>query len=303
VKDIVRSITRVSVTLIIAILLLSGPADSARSKQKSRHASLTKTANPPLDAARGKLPPKVNLRSVMVMDYDNGKVLYAKNADLVHPIASISKLVAAMVILDNKTDLSASQTISKDDAYQSSMSHLRPGWELTLHDLLYTSLMISDNRATRALSRAVSGTYDDFAAEMNKKVQELGLTNTVFYDPTGLDCRNVSTANELAVILQAAYKYNLIAEITSQKKYVVTFKYRKRTRTLQLANTNHLIGSQFQVLAGKTGYIQASAYCLVTLLQNDKGEKLAMILLGAPQGGLRFKEARKLATWGFQQIG
>ncbi len=277
-------------------------AGSSKPTERSTHASLTKTPDLDYQGIRPR-PPKVNLHSAIVVNYDNGKVLYAKNADLVHPIASITKLVAAMVILDKKTDLSSSIAISKEDAYRSSASHLRAGWEMTLRDLLYTALMISDNRATRALARAVSGTYEDFVKEMNLKVEQMGLQNTVFYDPTGLDSRNVSTAHELAIILNQAYKYNLISQITSLREHTVKCKQKKRYRTLRMSNTNRLVSSPYRVLAGKTGYIEASSYCLVTLLQNSTGERLTMVLLGANGGRARFKEARKLADWAFKQIG
>lgn len=277
-------------------------AGSSKSTETSRHVSLTKT--PALDYQGVKpKPPRVNLHSAIVVNYDDGKVLYAKNADLVHPIASITKLVTAMVILDKKIDLSATIAVSREDAYQSSASHLRAGWEMTLGDLMYTALMISDNRAARALARAVSGNYDDFVKEMNLKAEQLGLHNTVFFDPTGLDSRNVSTAHELAIILNQAYRYSLIAHITSLKEYTVTFKHKRRLRTLRMSNTNRMVGSPYRVLAGKTGYIEASSYCLVTLLQNAAGERLTLVLLGANGGRARFREARRLADWAFKQIG
>ncbi|MEW6050999.1 MAG: serine hydrolase [Candidatus Zixiibacteriota bacterium] len=246
--------------------------------------------------------PKLSLRSAILVNYQNGEVLYAKNADMVHPIASISKLVAAMVVLDSKIDLSKTQVISKEDAYRSSRSHLAAGWELTLNDLLHAALMISDNRSTRALARAVSGSVENFVIAMNEKAQRLGLRNTVFFDPTGLDARNVSTAHEVALIMHYAYKYPQIAQITSDKNYQIRVLNRKR-RVLRLGNSNRLVNySPFTVLAGKTGHIDESAYCLATLVANPAGEKLTLVVLGAPGGKLRFREARKLALWGFKQI-
>lgn len=246
--------------------------------------------------------PKLSLRSAILVNYKNGEVLYAKNADMVHPIASISKLVAAMVVLDSKIDLRKTQTISKEDAFQSSRSHLAAGWELTLNDLLHAALMISDNRSTRALARAVGGSIDNFVLAMNEKARQLGLKNTLFYDPTGLDARNVSTAHEVALILHYAYKYPQIAQITSDKDYQIRVLNRKR-RTLRLGNSNRLVNySPFTVLAGKTGHIDESAYCLATLVANSAGEKLTLVVLGAPGGMTRFREARKLALWGFKKI-
>jgi serine-type D-Ala-D-Ala endopeptidase (penicillin-binding protein 7) len=293
--------------LIVAILIGLGMAviPSLASRPGIVQAGQVQAAVPKLDPfdfesvkATG---PKLNLRSALLVNYENGKVLYAKNSEMAQPIASLSKLVAAMVVLDNITDFSKTIVISKDDAYQSSFTRLRQGWELTLSDLLHASLMASDNRATRALARAVAGNYDDFAAKMNEKVRALGLKSTEFGDPTGLSSRNVSTAHEVALILQAAYKYPLIATITSTKAWTISIKNRRRL-TIDLRNTNRLMySSPFQVLAGKTGFIEASAYCLATLLQNDRGEKLTLVVLGAPGGSVRFREAKKLATWGFAQ--
>lgn len=246
--------------------------------------------------------PRLNLRSAILVNYDNGDVLYAKNAEMVHPIASISKIVAAMVIFDKVTDFRQLQTVSKEDAFKSSFSRLRPGYQMSLDDLLHTALIISDNRATRALARATSGSIEAFVADMNAKMKELGMEHTVFFDPTGLDNRNVSTAHEVAKILHHAYRYSQIAEITSLKFYNVRIKRGKRTFAMQLRNTNRLMDSPYHVLTGKTGYIEAAAYCLTTMVENNTGEKLTLVVLGAPTGGTRFREARKLANWGFKEL-
>jgi len=245
--------------------------------------------------------PYVNLKSAMLVNYDNGEVVYAKNADEKRPIASISKLVTAMVVLDSKIDLKQKQKISREDARRSSRSRLRVGYELTLEDLLYAALLSSDNRAARALARATSGTIENFADEMNKKIKEFGLEETVFYEPTGLDSRNVSTAHEVAKILHHAYKYKMIRKITQMRYHDVRIKNRKN-RPLRMTNTNLMTVSPYKVLAGKTGYIRAADYCLATLVKNKAGEKLTVVVLGVPGDKLRFREARKLVDWGFKQI-
>lgn len=247
--------------------------------------------------------PKLNLRSAILVNYENGEVLYAKNSEMTHPIASISKLVAAMVVLDNVKDFNVRQTVSKEDALKSSFSRLRPGHELTLRDLLYASLLISDNRATRALARATAGSLTSFVDLMNTKARSLGLEHTVFFDPTGLDERNVSTAHEVAIILHHAYSYPEIARITALKKQVVNIKRGRKNYTLQLGNTNRLLDAPYRVLAGKTGYIDSARYCLATMVQDGGGHKLTLVVLGAPGGSTRFREARKLATWGFKELG
>lgn len=294
-------LSKIAVGLAVLLLLAVNQINNLEGSEAPVQAEMVRTYSFDFETVRPK-GPKLNIRSAILVNYDNGDVLYAKNAEMVHPIASISKLVAAMVILDKIQDFSVRQVVTKEDAFRSSFSHLRPGYQMTLEDLLHTSLMISDNRATRALARATSGSYELFVQAMNEKVQTLGLEHTVFFDPTGLDARNVSTAHEVAKILHHAYSYPKIAEITSTKKYIVGFKRGRRSYLMELRNTNHLMDAPYHVLAGKTGYIEESAYCLTTIVQNDKGEKLTLVVLGAPGGGLRFKEARKLATWGFHEL-
>ena len=245
--------------------------------------------------------PYLNLKSAILVNYDNGEVLYAKNADIKRSVASITKLVTAMVILDQGLDLSTTQTISREDARRSSKSRIRVGYELSLEDLLYAALLNSDNRAARALARASCGSIEDFVREMNFKMKQLGLKNTVFYEPTGLDARNVSTAHEVAKILHYAYDYELIAKVTATKSHRCKVVNRKN-KHLQMANTNLIIYSKYKVLSGKTGYIRAADYCLTILVENDKGERMTCVVLGVPGDRLRFREARKLVDWGFGKI-
>jgi len=245
--------------------------------------------------------PWLNLKSAILVNTDNGDVIYAKNAEKLRPIASITKLITAMVVIDHKIPLDSVIEISREDAYRSSKSRLSRGFQLTIKDLMYSAMMNSDNRAARALARATCGTIEEFVVEMNRKVQKLGLTNTVFYEPTGLDERNVSTAHEVAKILHFSYDYSLIRKITSSKTYRVKIRNKKNTYR-QMSNTNMMVYSKYKVLAGKTGYIRAADYCLTTLIRNKKGERLTLVILGVPGDKLRFKEARKLADWGFKKI-
>lgn len=245
--------------------------------------------------------PHLNLKAALLVDYSNGDVLYAKNAETVRSIASLSKLITAMVVIDKKVDLNKVMTITKEDAYRSSRSRLRTGYQLTVKDLLHAALLSSDNRAARALARATSGSYEAFASEMNRKVRELGLNHTMFFEPTGLDKNNVSTAHEIAKILQYSYEYDLIRRITQKKNYYVKV-INKKNKKLQMVNTNLIVHSKYKVLAGKTGYIRASDYCLTTIVKNRKGEKLTLVVLGVPGDKLRFREARKLIDWGFRRL-
>ncbi len=245
--------------------------------------------------------PYLNLKSAILVNYENGQVLYNKNADEVRPIASITKLVAAMVILDKGIDLKQTEKIIKSDARRSSKSRLKVGYELTLEDLLVAALMNSDNRAMRALARATSGSIKAFAQEMNKKAITLGLKRTMFIEPTGLDKRNVSTAHEVAKIIHYVFNYPKLVEITSARKRRIPIQNHKG-KYLQMANTNLIVLSRYDVLTGKTGYIRAAGYCLGTLVQDKSGERLTAVVLGVAGDKLRFREIRKLIDWGYKQI-
>jgi len=268
------------------------PTELQAAEDKSCHFDFSKV--------RAKTP-HLNLRSALLVNYSNGEVLYAKDPDSPRPIASITKLVTAMVVLDDGVKLDTTETITRDDARQSSRSRLRVGTRLTVRDLLCAALMNSDNRAARALARVTSGTIEEFVRAMNLKARQLGLKKTEFFDPTGLDERNVSTAHEVAKLLHYAYDYPLIAQITSTARHRCRALNRKNA-WIQIANTNQLIRSKYKVLTGKTGYIRESDYCLTTLVQNAKGERLTCVVLGVPGDRLRFREARRLVEWGFRQV-
>ena len=245
--------------------------------------------------------PYLNLKSAILINYENGRVLYAKRPEQVRPIASITKLVTAMVLLDSKIDLQTTAVISRQDARRSSRSRLRVGYELTLEDLLYAALLSSDNRAARAIARTVAGSYEAFAKLMNIKARRLGLRKTHFVEPTGLDERNVSTAHEVALLVHCAFDYPLIRKITSTRSHHVRVRNRKRL-TLPMANTNLMVHSPYRVLVGKTGYIRAADYCLATLLSDRKGQRMTLVVLGVPGDRLRFREARKLVDWGYRKL-
>lgn len=245
--------------------------------------------------------PYLNLKSAILVNYDNGQVLFAKNPDKVRPVASISKLVTAMVVLDSGVDLDTTEVITAQDAYRSSRSRLRVGTRMTLRDYLHSTLMSSDNRAARALARAVAGSIEEFADLMNEKVKQLGLDKSRFEEPSGLSSKNVSTATEVAKILHYANDYPLIAKITSKKRYTLRFLDRPGRR-LTIGNTNRIIWSAWWVDAGKTGYIRAADYCLTTLVHNKEGQRLTLVVLGVPGDNLRFKEARRLLNWGFRNL-
>ncbi len=243
----------------------------------------------------------LNLKAAIAVDNDSKEVLYSYNADEVRPVASITKLLTAMVVLD-RYDPDSIITITREDARRSAKSLFRVGTKVRAIDLLHAALLQSDNRAARALARTVAGTYEEFAAMMNEKAKEIGLDHTEMCEPTGLDERNCSTAAECVKLINNAIRlYPEIARITSLKKY--EFKLVNKKRKLRLINTNKMVFSKYRVLAGKTGYIIESDYCLATILENGNGERITVVVLGSPGPNTRFREARRLANYAFRRIG
>jgi len=242
---------------------------------------------------------RLNLKSAIAIDNETHRVLYSYNANDTVPIASISKLITAMVVLDNYNPDSIISIIN-EDCIESSRSLFRAGDRARVRDFLHAALMRSDNRAARALARSVAGTIDDFATKMNEKISDLGLKNTIMFEPTGLDNRNHSTAADCAKLINSAMLYPEIPRITSLQQY--SFELVNRRKTKNLTNTNKLVYSKYKILAGKTGYISESAYCLTTVIEDDKGKKVTVVVLGAPGPQTRFREARRLAAWAFSKI-
>jgi len=244
----------------------------------------------------------LNLRAAVAINNTTQEVLYCYNAEESRSIASISKLLSAMVILDYyKPD--SLMTITREDARRSSRSIFRVGDKVTVRDLLHSALLISDNRAARAAARSVTDDPVAFANLMNRKARTLGLSHTVMFEPTGLDDRNQSNAADCARMVNLAMQYPALAFITSLKKYEFTHlnRYGKK-RKRRLINTNKMVFSKYRVLAGKTGYIIASDYCLVTILENSNGDQVTIVVLGSPGPKTRFREARRLANYAFQKI-
>jgi D-alanyl-D-alanine endopeptidase (penicillin-binding protein 7) len=242
----------------------------------------------------------LNLKAAIAVDNKKREVVYSFNADEVRPVASISKILTAMIVLDNYNPDTV-LTITKEDARNSARSLFRTGDKVRAKDLLRAAMLQSDNRSARALARHVAGSYEVFARNMNNLAKICGLEHTVMFEPTGLDERNCSTAADVARLLNIAYRnYPELAKIMSLKNY--RFSIVNRKKTIRLVNTNRMVYSKYKVKAGKTGYIIESDYCLATILQNSKGEEVTVVILGAPGPNTRFREARKLANYAFKKI-
>lgn len=227
-------------------------------------------------------PDKLKLRSASALVVDsNGNDVYAKDENEIRPIASITKLMTAMVTLDSRLPLQDQLTITKADRDRIKLtgSRLQYGATLTRKELLYLALMSSENRAAAALGRNYPGGTQAFVAAMNKKAQSLGMKDSRFADPAGLKKGNVSSARDLVKMVSAAMKYALIKKATTTRKMTV-YPFKNRG-PLQYANTNRLLKNEnWGINLSKTGYIREAGRCL-TMQAEIASQPLVIVLLNS----------------------
>jgi D-alanyl-D-alanine endopeptidase (penicillin-binding protein 7) len=237
----------------------------------------------------------VHSGSALVIGQDGGDPLYQKNANVVVPIASITKVMTAMVVLDSIPDLQAPITVSDDDVdyLKGSRSRLHVGTVITRETALLLALMSSENRAANALARHYPGGMEAFLTAMNRKAESLGMQNTRFEDPTGLNSNNVSTAHDLAKMVAAAHRYPLIREFSTTSGAKVEIS----GRGLDYNNTNQLVKSTtWDIGLSKTGYIHEAGKCLV--MQARVADKPVVIVLLDSVGRLtRVGDANRIKRW------
>jgi D-alanyl-D-alanine endopeptidase (penicillin-binding protein 7) len=239
--------------------------------------------------------PSLRSSAAYVLD-PNGRTLYAKNITNVQPIASITKLMTAMVVLDAKLDLNELIEITDEDIdeLKHTSSRLKIGTVLSRDDMLKLALMASENRAASALSRAYPGGRPAFIAAMNRKAADLGMSSTRFLDSTGLNRENVSTAEDLAKMVTAAHRYSLIQQYTTTAEYAVRLN---NGRTLQYRNSNGLVRSDdWDIDVSKTGYISEAGRCLV-MQARIAAQPIIIVLLDSWGKYTRIADANRIKKW------
>ena len=238
----------------------------------------------------------VKSTSALVLDQAGQRVLYAKNVDWVVPIASITKLMTALIVLESKLPLDEPIRITNDDrdGLKGTRSRLTVGMSISRDDLLRLALMASENRAAAALARAYPGGTPAFVAAMNRKAAELGMWRTRFVDGTGLSHGNVSNAQDLSRLVGAAYRHPLIREYTTDSQYTVQLP---KGRKLQFSNSNRLVrNAGWDIGLSKTGYISEAGRCLV--MQAQIAETPVIIVLLDSWGHLtRIGDANRIKKW------
>lgn len=248
---------------------------------------------------------KITAKSSIVIDESSGKILYEQNAGEKRPIASLTKLMTALVFLDHNPGWEEKITISSSDYRPGAITYLIAGEIFSVNDVIHASLLASSNEATIALSRTSGLTDEDFVKAMNQKAKELGMTNSEFFDPSGLNTNNKSTAADVARMLRIALSNPALAKIISSREWNLTVINKGITR--HISSTDSILGQSFgieseiyQVEAGKTGYLDEAGYCFASRIRNQQNNKILTVVLGSQTINDRFSDTKGLAYWVFK---
>ncbi|MFO1412054.1 MAG: D-alanyl-D-alanine endopeptidase PBP7/8 [Acinetobacter parvus] len=241
--------------------------------------------------------PSVNARAALVMDAQTGEVLYSKNSNMSVPIASITKLMTAVVTADARLNMSEEITLQSIDfagaGGKNSSSTLRVGDTMNRAEALLFALMKSENPAAAALARTYPGGRPAFIAAMNAKARQLGMTSTRYAESTGLDPHNVSSARDLGILVSAASQYGLIRQFSTTPTYDFNLGY----RMLKSNNTNALVrNGGWNINLSKTGYINEAGRCVV-MHTTVNSRPAVVVLLGASTSQARTNDATNLLNW------
>ena len=241
--------------------------------------------------------PSVNARAALVMDAQTGEVLYSKNSNMSVPIASITKLMTAVVTADARLNMSEEITLQSIDfagaGGKNSSSTLRVGDTMNRAEALLFALMKSENPAAAALARTYPGGRPAFIAAMNAKAKQLGMSSTRFAESTGLDPHNISSARDLGILVSAASQYGLIRQFSTTPAYDFNLGY----RMLKSNNTNALVrNGGWNINLSKTGYINEAGRCVV-MHTTVNSRPAVVVLLGASSSQARTNDATNLLNW------
>ena len=279
-------------SVLLAVGLLAGAASSVQAH--GRHVTVVhkrRHAAPPPAARLAAL----RSSAVLILDPKTQKVLYQKHADAVMPIASLTKLMTALVVLDARQDMKESLTVTDADVDRLKYSHsrLRVGTRLPRTTMLHLALMSSENRAAAALGRSYPGGTASFVAAMNAKARALGMQHTHYVEPTGLSSANVSTPEDLAKLVVAVETHPLIRRYTTDREFSIR---QGRDRTVY-HNSNRLTASRsWKIRLQKTGYISEAGRCMV-LQAAIRGRPTVMVFLDSQGKFSRAADANRVRAW------
>lgn len=237
-------------------------------------------------------------KGALVVDALSGQVIYEKNADVARPIASLSKLMTAVVVAEsgaNMNDMLTVDTLDFKTPKKSGSDRLKVGDQLNRAEMLLMMLMKSENPAAKALARTDPMGYDAFISRMNTKAREIGMTRTQFYDPSGLDARNVASPRDIANLARYAYKHNLVSQFsTTPNRQFSVNNLNSGFRNIAARSTNYMVRDGLYSLGlSKTGYIREAGNCVV--FETSVGNRPAIVvLLGADDSKTRWQDAENI---------
>ncbi len=241
--------------------------------------------------------PQIASGSAMIVDLDSGKVLFSSHPDRVRPIASITKVMTAMVVLDARLPMDEllSVDISQTPEMRGVFSRVKLNSEISRRNMLLLALMSSENRAAASLAHHYPGGYNAFIRAMNAKARALGMVHTRYVEPTGLSTQNVSSASDLVKLLKATRQYPLLGQLSTTKEQTALFQH--PSYALPFRNTNHLVyKDSWRIQLTKTGYTDEAGHCLImrTIINN---RPVALVVLDAFGKYTHFADANRLRDW------
>ncbi|WP_201542635.1 serine hydrolase [Psychrobacter faecalis] len=243
------------------------------------------------------IPISTDSRSVAVIDAETGESIYEKAADIARPMASITKIMTAMVVLDAGLDMREEITLDPEDFVgpKRASSNLKSGDRLNRAEMLLMALMKSENPAAKSLARNYPGGYSAFMRAMNRKAQDLGMTTAFFGDPTGLDKRNVASSNDLVKMVRAAGNYDVIRRFSTTKSYdFYVSNYSSGNRTYKANNTSSLVrDGSYPIGISKTGFINEAGRCVVMETRVNNRPAI-IVILGANSSATRWGDAKNI---------
>jgi D-alanyl-D-alanine endopeptidase (penicillin-binding protein 7) len=281
------------VAMLLALFALNATATTTSPAPKSKTAAPAPKSKPRPKPVPALSRADVRSAAYLIVDEQNEDVLLARKADLAMPIASITKLMTALVVLDAKQPLDEELKITKDDRQVEPGGRLAVGASLTRGELLHLALMSSENRAANAIGRNYPGGLPELLKAMNAKAKALGMTKARFVDPTGLSSGNVASPQDLVKLVNAASNHALIREYSTDPEEIVTVG----KHLVEYRNTNLLVRKpDWEVIVQKTGFTNAAGQCLVMKTMIDE-RPVVMVLMNSFGKYTRVADARRVRKW------
>jgi len=257
----------------------------------------------PVKINNNNLGVKLTADNFSVKDVESNKILYAKNPNKPVPVASLTKLMTALIFLQTEPDWQAEMEMSRVDETSGAYPHLYRGETVTVENLFNTMLISSDNNSAKALVRASGLTEKEFIEKMNNHAKALGLKNTQFFEVTGLSKQNVSTAEDISTLLLAALEKAKIKKAAQQP--ALNFQIKNNGKNRRIYSTNRLLESflnskknNYKIIGGKTGYLPAAGGCLAVAVEKENSQVVSVVL-GSDNMQTRFSDTKALIDWAF----